>query len=130
MDKFDKHAPSSAKQVVYQAVGCIQKALEKTQVFVNEAQTRGLRTAIHYAATEYKQFLFNKSMKFWVGLEYQCPPIHTVTEKATPAAAYLSKKYNQVVRDLTLKGYTIFGYVPLVPIDEISTALNRARQRS
>ena len=58
------------------------------------------------------------------------PSIHIVTEKATPAAAYLSKKYNQVVRDLTLKGYTIFGYVPLVPIDEISTALNRARQRS
>lgn len=127
MDKFDKHAPSSAKQVVYQAVGCIQKALEKTQVFVNDAQTR---TAIHYAATEYKQFLFNKSIKFLVGLEYQCPTIHTVAEKVTPVAAYFSKKYNQVVRDLTLKGYTIFGYVPLVPIDEISTALNWASQRS
>ncbi|KAM5568217.1 REF/SRPP-like protein [Rosa sericea] len=128
-DKFDKHAPPLAKQVVYLTLGSIQKALKKTQAFVNEAQAGGLHTAIHSAATEYKLLLFNQSMKFWVGLEYQCPPIHTVAEKATPAAAYLSRKYNKVVRDLNLKGYTIFGYLPLVPIDQISTALNRARQR-
>ncbi|XP_004310216.1 PREDICTED: REF/SRPP-like protein At1g67360-like [Fragaria vesca subsp. vesca] len=129
-DKFDKHAPPLAKQTVHLALGSIHKALEKIQAFVNKAQTRGLHTAaIHDAATGNNQFLFNQPIKFWVGLECQCPPIHTVAKKATPAAVYLSQKYNQVVRDLTMKGYTVFGYPPLVPLDAISTALSMARQR-
>ncbi|PRQ39900.1 putative rubber elongation factor [Rosa chinensis] len=82
-DKFDKHAPPLAKQVVYLTLGSIQKALKKTQAFVNEAQAGGLHTAIHSAATEYNLLVFNQSMKFWVGLEYQCPPTHSGREGYT-----------------------------------------------
>ncbi|KAM0962174.1 hypothetical protein ACFX13_021766 [Malus domestica] len=123
-DKFDKHAPPVAKQVASQAHCLIQKAAEKGQKFVREAQTGGPRSAIHYAATEYKNFVLNQSVKLWVGLNTY-PSIHRVAQKATPTAARWSDKYNHTVKGMTRKGYAIFGYLPLVPIDEISSAVKK-----
>ncbi|KAF4393414.1 hypothetical protein F8388_023218 [Cannabis sativa] len=45
------------------------------------------------------------------------PAIHQVAEKAAPTAAQWSEKYNHTVKDLTQKGYAVFGYLPLVPVD-------------
>ncbi|CAB4294588.1 unnamed protein product [Prunus armeniaca] len=126
--KFDKHAPPLAKQVASQAHVLIQKTVEKGQKFVKEAQTGGPRSAIHYAATEYKQFVLNQSVKLWVGLN-QYPSIHKVAEKAAPTAAHWSDKYNHTVKDFTRKGYAIFGYLPLVPIDEISKAVEKGEAK-
>ncbi|PRQ39901.1 putative rubber elongation factor [Rosa chinensis] len=124
--KFNKHAPPLAKQVASQGHSLIQTTLEKGQKFVKEAQTGGPRSAIHYAATESKQLVFNQSVKLWVVLD-QYHPIHKVAEKAAPTAAHLSEKYNHTIRDLTVKGYTIFGYLPLVPVDDISKAVEQGK---
>lgn len=113
-----------AKQVASQAHCLIQKAAEKGQKFVREAHTGGPRSAIHYAATEYKNFVLYQSVKLWVGLN-KYPSIHTVAQKAAPTAARWSDKYNHTVKHMTRKGYAIFRYLPLVPIDEISNAVKK-----
>ncbi|XP_050372832.1 REF/SRPP-like protein At1g67360 [Argentina anserina] len=125
-DKISKHAPPLAKQVVSKGHCLIQTAMEKGQRLVKEAQIGGPRSAIHYVATESKQLVFNQSVKLWVLLD-QYHPIHKVAEKAAPTAAHLSKKYNHTVKDLTVKGYPIFGYLPLVPVDDISKAVNQGK---
>ncbi|KAF5449335.1 hypothetical protein F2P56_029795 [Juglans regia] len=122
--KFDEHAPPLAKRVVSKAHGLIQKASEKAQKLAKEAQIGGPRAAVHYAASEYKQFILSQSVKMWIGLN-QFPPLHAVARKAGPAAAHLSDKYNHVVKDMTQKGYPIFGYLPLVPLEEISKAVKQ-----
>jgi hypothetical protein len=122
--KFDEHAPPLAKHVVSKAHSLVQKASQKAQKLVNEAQTGGPRAAVHYAASEYKQFIVSQSARMWVGLS-QCPPFHAVAEKAVPAAANCSEKYNRMVKDMTQKGYPIFGYLPLVPVEEISKAVEK-----
>lgn len=88
---------------------------------MKEAQTGGPRSAILYAATESKQLIFNQSVKLWVVLD-QYHPIHKMAEKAAPTATYLSEKYNH-----TVKGYTVFGYLPLVPVDDISKAVKQGK---
>ncbi|KAB1225817.1 hypothetical protein CJ030_MR1G027845 [Morella rubra] len=122
--KFAEHAPPLAKHVVSTIHSSIQKASVKAQKLVSEAQTGGPRAAVNYAASEYKQFVLSQSVKMWVGLN-KCSPIHTVAEKAVPAAAHLLEKYNQVVKNMTQKGYPIFGYLPLVPVEEISKAVKQ-----
>lgn len=117
-----------AKQAASQAHVLIQKTAEKGQRFAREAQTGGPRSAIHYAATEYKQFVLNQSVKLWVGLN-QYPSIHKVAEKVAPTAARWSDKYNHSVKDFTRKGYAIFGYLPLVPIDEIAKAVEKGEAK-
>ncbi|XP_015869533.3 REF/SRPP-like protein At1g67360 [Ziziphus jujuba] len=127
--KFDKHAPPLAKQVVSRAHCYMVKASEKARKFVNVAQTGGPRAAIHCAATEYKQLVLNQAVRLWVGVN-QCPPVHTVAQKAAPTAAQLSEKYNRTVKDLTTRGYTVFGYFPLVPIDEIAKAFKQGESET
>lgn len=111
------------------AHGYIEKASEKAQRFVNEAQTGGPRAALHYAATEYKHLVLNQAVRLWVGV-YHWPPVHTVSQKAAPKAAQLSDKYNRLVKDLTTKGYTVFGYLPLVPVDDIAKAFKQCEGES
>lgn len=125
--KFDKHAPPLAKQIVSRAHSFTQKTVEKAQKFVNEARTSGPRAAVSYAATEYKQFVVDQSVNLWVAVNHY-PTIHHVAEKAAPAAAHWSEKYNHGVKDLTQKGYAIFGYLPLVPVDEIAKAFKQGEE--
>lgn len=122
--QFDKHAPPYVKQVVKRAHGYVEKASEKAQRFVSEAQSGGPRAAVHYAATGYKQFVLNQAVRLWVGVN-QWAPVHTVAQKAAPKAAQLSERYNHLVMDLTRKGYTVFGYLPLVPVDDIAKAFKQ-----
>ncbi|KAG2702717.1 hypothetical protein I3760_06G103300 [Carya illinoinensis] len=122
--KFNEHAPPFAKQVVSKAHCLIQKASQKARKLVNVVQHGGPRAAVHYAATEYKQFILSLSVKMWVALN-QCPPFHTVAEKAVPAAGHLTGKYNNVVKDMSQKGYPLVGYLPLVPVEDISKAFKQ-----
>ncbi|XP_031252949.1 REF/SRPP-like protein At1g67360 [Pistacia vera] len=122
--KFDKHAPPTAKHVVSHAHILIEKALQKAQKFVSEAQTGGPRAALHYAAGEYKQFVLASSAKAWHKLNHYAI-FHTVSDITVPTAAHWSGKYNHVVLDLNKKGYPVVGYLPLVPIDEIAKAFKQ-----
>lgn len=122
--KFDEHAPPFAKQVVSKARSLIQQASQKAQKLANVAQIGGPRAAVHYATSEYKQFILSQSVKMWVALNH-CSPFHTVAEKAVPAAGHLTDKYNHVVKEMTQKGYPLFGYLPLVPVEDISKAFKQ-----
>ncbi|KAJ1407351.1 Rubber elongation factor [Sesbania bispinosa] len=102
--KFDEHAPPLVKQVASQAKGLIQEVTHKAEKVVSEAKSGGARGAAQYVATESKQFVLIGSVKLWVGLNHY-PPFHAVAEMAVPTAAHWSGKYNQVVKDMTGKGF-------------------------
>lgn len=122
--EFDKHAPPLAKQVVNQAQSLIEKASEKAQKLVSEAQSGGPRAAVHFAAGEFKDFLLTNSVKAWYKLNHYAL-FHKSAEITVPTAAHWSEKYNHVVEDMDKKGYTVFSYFPLVPIDEIAKAFKQ-----
>ncbi|KAK4788644.1 hypothetical protein SAY86_019963 [Trapa natans] len=122
--KFDKHAPLAAKKIMCLVHELIEIASQKTQKLVQEAQGGGLRGAFHYSAAELKQLLLNQSAKVWLKLN-KVPPLHMMAEVAIPTAAHWSKKYNRTVRKMSRKGYSVFGYLPLVPLAEIRRAFKQ-----
>lgn len=126
--KFEELAPPLAKKLVSQAQCMIQAASEKAHTLVNEAQVGGPRRALHYATKESKQLFLTQVVRLWLALD-QIPPFHTLAELAVPTAAHWSEKYNQIVEDMTHKGYGIFGYLPLVPVDEMSKAFKQGKAR-
>ncbi|KAI4343390.1 hypothetical protein L6164_010743 [Bauhinia variegata] len=121
---FDVHAPPFAKQVASQTKCLIQKVSDKTEKLVKEARSGGPRAAVHQATNESKQFLLTQTVKLWTRLDHY-PPFHAVAETAVPTAAHLSDKYNHVIKDMTEKGYTVAGYLPLIPIDKIAKAFKQ-----
>ncbi|KDO81906.1 hypothetical protein CISIN_1g026954mg [Citrus sinensis] len=123
--KFDEHAPPLAKRVASQVHSLIETASQKAQNLVSEAQTGGPRAAVHYAAAESKHLLVTNSVKAWYKLNHYAL-FHTMADMAVPTAAQWSKKYNHLVVEMTKKGYTVFGYLPLVPIDDIAKAFKQS----
>ncbi|XP_065873224.1 REF/SRPP-like protein At1g67360 [Euphorbia lathyris] len=119
IQQFDKHAPPIAKKAASKAKAVADIALEKSEKLVNEARTGGPRAAAKYAAAESKHLAINQSVKLYIKLDH-LPVIHTMLDITLPTAAHWSEKYNQIVKILIQKGYAIFGYLPLVPIDEIT----------
>lgn len=114
-----------AKRIASQVHSLIETASQKAQKLVSEAQTGGPRAAFHYAAAESKHLLLTNSVKAWYKLNHYAL-FHTVADMAVPTAAHWSKKYNHVILDMTKKGYTVFGYLPLVPIDDIAKAFKQS----
>lgn len=123
--KFDAHAPPLAKRIASQVHSLIETASQKAQKLVSEAQTGGPRAAFHYAVTESKHLLLTNSVKAWYKLNHYAL-FHTVADMAVPTAANWSKKYNHAILDMNKKGYTVFGYLPLVPIDDIAKAFKQS----
>ncbi|KAK7306364.1 hypothetical protein VNO77_44298 [Canavalia gladiata] len=122
--KFDEHAPPFAKQLVDQAKGLIQQATDKTGKVACEARSGGPRAAVNYVTTESKHFLLINSVKLWNGLNHY-PPFHALAEMAVPTAAHWSEKYNDMIKVIAGKGYSVVGYLPLIPIDEIAKAFKQ-----
>ncbi|KAL1366666.1 REF/SRPP-like protein At1g67360 [Arachis ipaensis] len=122
--KFEEHAPPLVKQVARQAKGLIEEVTQKAEKVVSEAQSGGAKAAAHYVAEESKHIVLTGSVKLWNGLNhYQL--FHAVAEMAVPTAAHWLESYNHVVEDMTAKGYGVFQYLPLVPIDEIAKAFKQ-----
>uniref|UniRef100_A0A5B7BYT0 REF/SRPP-like protein n=1 Tax=Davidia involucrata TaxID=16924 RepID=A0A5B7BYT0_DAVIN len=119
--KLDKHAPPLAKQVVGQAHFMVQKASEVAQTLLREAQVGGPHAAIDYTGTLCKQLLVSQGARVWYGVN-QIPPFHAVANMAVATAACCSEKYNESIAAMTSKGYTVFNYFPLVPIEEMAKA--------
>lgn len=126
--KFDERAPPAAKHAVGHAQSLIHKAAQKFQKLISEARNNGARGALHYAASEYKQLVLTSSVILWVKLNHH-HSFHSVAEMAIPTAACWSDKYNHIVKDMSHKGYPVFGYLPLVPVDEIKKAVKQAEAR-
>ncbi|KAE8716608.1 REF/SRPP-like protein [Hibiscus syriacus] len=126
--KLDVHVPASAKQVVSHAHDLVQKATQKAQELVDEARTNGPRGALHYAAVEYKNLMVVNSTKLWVILNHNST-FNSVTERVVPKAAELSEKYNGLVKEMSGKGYPVFGYLPLIPVDEFGKAVKKVEAK-
>ena len=107
-----------------QARYLIEKASEKAKVLANEFQAGGPRAAVHYVSTESKHLFLTESVKVWVKLD-QYPTVRKVAEVAVPTAAHWSEKYNHFVKEMSQKGYVVFGYLPVVPVDDISNAFKQ-----
>ncbi|GAB4828624.1 hypothetical protein Ancab_018289 [Ancistrocladus abbreviatus] len=122
--EFDEHAPPLAKQVAGKIHSLIYKGCEVAQDLINRAQSDGPKAAAHYAATESKQFMLIESVKLWTKLD-QLPPFHMVAAVAVPTAAHWSEKYNRLVSEMSRKGYPLFNYVPLIPVDDIAMAFEQ-----
>lgn len=124
--KFDVHAPPLAKKIVCRAHDMIEIASEKAQRLVHKAQAGGLRAAFHHASAETKQLLLSQGVKVWFKLN-DVPPLHMVAEMSIPTAAHWSKKYNRTVKKMSRKGFPVFGYLPLIPVDEIRKAFRQGQ---
>ncbi|KAJ4850185.1 hypothetical protein Tsubulata_004473 [Turnera subulata] len=124
--KFDKHAPPLAKRLASQAHYVFEEASKKAQELVKEARTGGPRAVVHYAATESKKLVLDQSVKLWVKLD-RYPSAHKVADVAVPVAANWSEKYNRFVVDMTRKGFAGFGYLPLVPVEDIAKAFKQGK---
>nr|KYP52942.1 REF/SRPP-like protein At1g67360 family [Cajanus cajan] len=102
--KFEEHAPPLVKQVASQ-VNC---------------------AAAHYVATECKQIVVFGWVKLWNVLDHY-PLFHAVAEMA----GEWSDKYNHVVKNKSeSKGCGVFGYLPLIPIDEIAEAFKQGEAKA
>nr|GMD98032.1 REF/SRPP-like protein At1g67360 [Ipomoea batatas] len=121
IEKFDEHAPPMAKKLVSQAHIVVQKASHVAQDLIQEAKVAGPRAAIYHAGTMSKQFGVSQFAVLWFHINLS-PALHSIAEIATPTAAHWSEKYNELVKAMKAKGYDIFYYVPLVPVEEISKA--------
>uniref|UniRef100_A0A803M6N8 REF/SRPP-like protein n=1 Tax=Chenopodium quinoa TaxID=63459 RepID=A0A803M6N8_CHEQI len=124
--KFDEHAPPLAKQVVTQVNVVIDQTTQLAKEVVHQAQVGGPLAAAQYAANESKELVLCQSVKIWSKLD-KFPPIHMVAEMTVPTAAHWSEKYNKTISELRGKGYDVFSYVPLIPIDEISKAFKQSK---
>ena len=114
--------------MISQAQYLVHKIAETAQKLVVEARTNGPRGALHYATAEYKQFVLMNSTKLWVKLNHNSV-FHSVAKMVVPTAANLSGKYNCLVKDMSGKGYPVFGYLPLIPVDELGKAVKQAEAK-
>ncbi|GMJ08192.1 LD-associated protein 1, small rubber particle protein [Hibiscus trionum] len=126
--KFDDHVPAKAKQAIYQAQDLVHKTAQHARTLINEVRTKGPRGALHYAAGEYKQLVVVCSTKLWVKLNHNST-FRSMAEKVVPTAANLSGKYNIFINDMSGKGYPLFGYLPLIPVDEFSKQIKLAEAK-
>jgi len=121
VNKFDEQAPPLAKQVASKAHSLLQTTSEVTQDLVREVQVGGPTAAIKYASATYKQPVLNQAAKVWYEAN-KIAPFHAVAQVTLPTGAYFSSKYNKLVSDLAGKGYAVFDYLPLVPVEELTKA--------
>ncbi|KAJ4972875.1 hypothetical protein NE237_006049 [Protea cynaroides] len=125
-NRFDKDAPSFAKQVVSQASCMVQNTSKLAQTLVSEARTGGISAAMTYSVGKYKEFLWDLSVRIWYTLN-QVPPFQKAAEMVIPTAAHCSGKYNHVIIGMRQKGYSAFGYLPLVPLDKIARTFKKKK---
>lgn len=118
-NKFDEHAPPSAKQAATKAQSMVHKASEVAQSLVHEAQVGGPSAAFHYAGSLYMHLFWCAMARFWY-LTNQITALHVLVQMAVPTVTQWLEKYNGTIVDLAAKGYTLFSYFPQVPIDEIA----------
>ncbi|KAE9607975.1 putative rubber elongation factor [Lupinus albus] len=121
--KFNEHAPF-AKHVAVQVNDLTQKVAQEAGKVVSEVQCEGPVAAINFVTTESKHFVLINSVKLWNGLNH-IPLFHALAEMSAPTIAYLSHKYNHVIKTMIGKGYILFLYLPLIPIDEVAKAFKQ-----
>ncbi|KAL9225556.1 hypothetical protein vseg_001462 [Gypsophila vaccaria] len=119
--EFQEHAPELLKRAATGVHDVVQATARVTKLVIHEAQTGGPLNAAYYAANEAKDLLIHHTVRVWSMLD-GFAPFHVVAEMTLPTAAHFSDKYNNLVSDFRGKGYPVFSYVPLLPIEDIAKA--------
>ncbi|CAI9785075.1 unnamed protein product [Fraxinus pennsylvanica] len=119
--KFEEYAPPFAKKVVSKTQSLIKKASQIAYDLAEETKVGGLGAALSCSGTMFKHFAISQLVIVWYKVDHY-PALHRATQMAVPTTVYLSEKYNKLVEDMTAKGCSVFGYLPLVPIEEMAKA--------
>lgn len=123
--KYEQHAPPLIKSAVSHAQVMLQRMLQLVQVLAAKAQTGSVPSGtIQDTASNHGLAVEKQLVRLWFALD-QVPLFHLVAEMAVPTAAHWSEKYNHAVIDMIQKGYAVFSYIPLVPLDRIAKAFRR-----
>ncbi|CAH9077610.1 unnamed protein product [Cuscuta epithymum] len=120
-ETFNERAPPMVKTLTNQAQVIVVSVSHVAQDLINEARLAGPRAAINHAGQMSKQFGVNQLAVIWYRVNLS-PTLHGVAVVAASMAAHGSEKYNKLIKDMKAKGYDIFSYAPLVPVEEICKA--------
>lgn len=88
---------------------------------VQEVRVAGPRSAILYFATHCKNCV-QGYMPILLGQVTRIPVINSVAKELIPTVTVWVGKYNNMVTKLGARGYHLFRYFPLVPMDDIAKA--------
>ncbi|XP_042048732.1 REF/SRPP-like protein At1g67360 isoform X1 [Salvia splendens] len=121
---FDERAPPVAKNVALKVHLIMKKASATVEELAEEAKVGGPLAAVSRASLISKTFAVNQLAVVWYKIN-QHPTLHGVTEVATPTATHYSEKYNKLVQGMRGKGYSLFCYAPLIPVEEMAKAYKR-----
>lgn len=115
--KLEECAPAAA----IKAQSIAKEACRLVQQLAEEAKVEGPMAAISHAGKISKDVAVSGLAVAWYKAN-QYPALHGVLQIAVPTATHWSEKYNSVVKDLAAKGYSVFCYAPLVPVEEMEKA--------
>ncbi|KAG6383602.1 hypothetical protein SASPL_156637 [Salvia splendens] len=122
--KFDEHAPPMAKNVALKVHVIMKKASATVEELVEEAKVGGPMAAVYRSSSMSKTFAINQLAMVWYKIS-QHSTLQGVAEVAAPTARDWSEKYNSLVQGMRGKGYSLFCYAPLVPVEEMAKAYKR-----
>ena len=122
--KFEECAPAAAKSAALKVQSVAIEASRLVQELVEEAKVEGPITTISHAAKISKDVAVTGLAVAWYKAN-RFPALHGILEIAVPTATHWSEKYNSAVVDLAAKGYTVFCYAPLVPVEEMQKAYKK-----
>ncbi|KAI3817456.1 hypothetical protein L1987_11247 [Smallanthus sonchifolius] len=92
------------------------------QNMVKETQATGTKAVLQSAYMSFKLAGIPIITQFWYKVSKQYPWVATLSEFILPVVEYVFEWYNKVVTYMDGKDYSLFGYLPLVPIDEMKDA--------
>lgn len=122
--KYDKLAPPLVKQVLRQAKYVVIKLSDAAIQLWKVVKADGPTAALHYAYDFYKLLRpLIQLAKLWYEIN-KISHLNVVAQKVLGTVSHISKKHNEVISGMAAKGYSVFCYLPLVPIDDIARAYN------
>ncbi|KAL8156929.1 hypothetical protein AgCh_001870 [Apium graveolens] len=116
---YDKFAPPLVKQFLRQAKSVVIQLLDAAKQLGEVVKADGPTAALHYAYGLYKESLLIQLAKPWYEIN-KISPLNVVAQMVLQTASHISEKYNEVIAGMAGKGYSVFCYLPSVPIDDIA----------
>ncbi|XP_077250345.1 rubber elongation factor protein (REF) [Tasmannia lanceolata] len=123
--KFEQQVPALLKNGITQTQSVVQRALQLAHELASKARTGSVsEVANTNEVIKCKQIAERQLLKLWFALD-QVTLFHMAAEMAVPTAARWLDKYNHLVTDMSQKGFPIFTYLPLIPLDRIAKKFKR-----
>ncbi|XP_035832238.1 uncharacterized protein LOC110871612 isoform X2 [Helianthus annuus] len=102
--------------------GAINSAAENIGNIGNNTAATGTKAALQAAYTTMKLAMIPVIAQLWYELMNKYPTLAQLSEFILPVVEVMCELYNKAVAFMDGKGYSIAGYLPLVPIDEMKAA--------